>query len=143
MLKCMHRVTLVTLAVAAAALAQFPAGEAFPIHVAGRTTAAAIKPATPNLQPRPDGLHERKSGRWTRVDCPWDLRGNATSAFDHAGRLWVASPLGLGRRNTDGRWSLWTKADGLPASDFTAMAIAKDDTVWLGTSHGVIHFDGD
>lgn len=73
----------------------------------------------------------------TRSWAPVDVRG---VAYDSSGRLWFASPQGVGRY--DGAWQLYTTEDGLPFDDFTTMAAAPDGAVWLGTTRGAIRFDG-
>lgn len=126
----MSRVTLLTLVVAGTLRAQFPAGESFLIQVAERTTQ---KPALAPAAVLPD-----------TADCPWNLRDARVHTVDRLGRMWVAGPLGLARRNTvaNPRWTLWTAADGLPSTDFTSIAAAPDGSIWLGTTRGLIHFDG-
>lgn len=71
--------------------------------------------------------------------APKNVRG---VGFDSQGRLWFASPQGVGVRGAEG-WTLYTGAEGLPYNDFTTMAIAPDDTVWFGTTLGVIRYDKD
>jgi hypothetical protein len=68
--------------------------------------------------------------------APRDVRG---VAFDSEGRLWFASPQGVGRLNEEG-WSLYTGYDGLPYDDFTTMAAGEKGVVWFGTSKGAIRF---
>jgi len=70
--------------------------------------------------------------------APVDVRG---VAYDSKGRLWFASPQGVGR--FDGEWTLFTGAEGLPYNDFTCVVAGKDGDVWLGTTKGAIRFDGD
>jgi hypothetical protein len=62
-------------------------------------------------------------------------------AFDAQGRLWFASPQGVGVGDQDG-WRLLTEYEGLPYNDFTALAAGPDGSVWLGTTRGAIRFDG-
>jgi len=81
-----------------------------------------------------EALHPRQGGRsW----APNDVRG---VAYDAAGRLWFASPQGVGCRGKE--WTLYTGEDGLPYDDFTAVAAGGDGAVWLGTRKGAIRFDG-
>lgn len=70
--------------------------------------------------------------RW----APLDVRG---VAFTPEGELWFASPQGVGSRGLDGRWTLYTGADGLPYNDFTCVA-AGPGGVWFGTTNGAIQF---
>jgi hypothetical protein len=69
--------------------------------------------------------------------APVDVRG---VAYDSKGRLWFASPQGVGRY--DGEWTLFTGAEGLPFNDFTCVAAGNDGDVWFGTTKGAIRFDG-
>ena len=95
------------------------------------------------------GLYERDAdGTWSMV-YPWqgderwapiDVRA---VAYDSQGRLWFAAPQGVGCRQRDGEWSLYTGADGLPYNDFTCMTTAADGSIWFGTRFGAIRFDGD
>jgi len=74
--------------------------------------------------------------RWAPVDV-------RAVAYDAEGRLWFASPQGVGCRLADGTWKLYTGAEGLPFNDFTAMA-AGASGVWFGTTNGAIQFaDGE
>lgn len=70
--------------------------------------------------------------RW----APIDVRA---VTYDTQGRLWFASPQGVGCRATKGDWRLFTGADGLPYNDFTCMA-AGSTGVWFGTTNGAIRF---
>jgi hypothetical protein len=87
---------------------------------------------------RPGGNWERllpRSGK--RSWAPIDVRG---VAFDARGRLWFASPQGVGC--LDGTaWTLYTGADGLPYDDFTTAAAGGDGAVWFGTHRGALRFD--
>ena len=88
----------------------------------------------------------RPGGRWTSAQprtknrswSPSDVRG---VAFDELGRLWFASPQGVGCLD-DGRWSLYTGEDGLPYNDFTTISSGKGNIIWFGTKLGAIRFDG-
>lgn len=132
-------------------------GEVFAVTAAGAVTMkdgkwipatiAAAKPA--NVEARKDGLFVRNAkGAWERQFpndgagrswAPVDVRG---AAYDAKGRLWFASPQGVGVRETDGKWKLYTGADGLPYDDFTAVAPGEDGVIWFGTRIGAIRFDG-
>lgn len=70
--------------------------------------------------------------RW----APIDVRA---VVYDLDGRLWFASPQGVGRRNSDGSWSLFEGSDGLPYNDFSCMA-AGPKGIWFGTSNGAIRY---
>lgn len=70
--------------------------------------------------------------------APNDVRG---VAYDAKGRLWFASPQGVGVRDGES-WKLYTGNEGLPYNDFTSVAAAPDGSVWFGTKIGAIRFDG-
>ena len=61
--------------------------------------------------------------------------------FDTRGRLWFASPQGVGCLD-GGQWSLYTGYEGLPYNDFTTAAAGEEGVVWFGTRLGAIRFDG-
>ena len=61
--------------------------------------------------------------------------------YDSRGRLWFASPQGVGCRDGE-RWTLFTAQEGLPYNDFTTAAAGEDGVVWFGTRIGAIRFDG-
>ncbi|MBI5091050.1 MAG: hypothetical protein HZB26_01240 [Candidatus Hydrogenedentes bacterium] len=69
--------------------------------------------------------------------APRDVRG---VAFDRAGRLWFASPQGVGC--LDKEWKLYTGYEGLPYDDFTMIAPGEDGVVWFGTRLGAIRYNG-
>ena len=72
--------------------------------------------------------------RWAPVDV-------RAVAYDSEGRLWFACPQGVGFRIDDGKWRLFSGADGLPYNDFTCMA-AGPKGIWFGTTNGAIrHYD--
>lgn len=70
--------------------------------------------------------------------APFDVRG---TAFDRNGKLWFASPQGVGFRH-DG-WQLFTGQEGLPYNDFTTVTAGEAGVVWFGTRKGAIRFDGE
>ena len=71
--------------------------------------------------------------RWAPVDV-------RAVAYDLLGRLWFASPQGVGVRSEDGAWQLFTGADGLPYNDFTCMAVGPKG-IWFGTTNGAIRYE--
>ena len=93
------------------------------------------------------GLFQKQAnGQWTRL-FPADKTGRSWApinvrgvAYDTRGRLWFASPQGVGR--LDKEWTLFTGAEGLPYNDFTTMAAGEDGVVWFGTRRGAIRYDG-
>ncbi|HOJ32667.1 MAG TPA: two-component regulator propeller domain-containing protein [Candidatus Hydrogenedentes bacterium] len=58
--------------------------------------------------------------------------------FDSKGVLWVGTPLGLSRRDTDGQWNHIRGKEGLPVEDVTCLAVDEQDRLWIGTSVGAI-----
>jgi hypothetical protein len=117
-----------------------------PRHPAGVRQSARAADGQ-QAEAREDGLFLRTAtGAWERLFprsgnrswAPVDVRG---VAFDAAGRLWFASPQGVGC--LDGAaWRLWTGPDGLPYDDFTTVAAGEPGVVWFGTRRGAIRFDG-
>jgi hypothetical protein len=90
------------------------------------------------------GLFTQRGGIWAVVLpqdgstrwAPVDVRA---VAFDTEGRLWFASPQGVGCRLDSESWKLYTGREGLPFNDFTCMA-AGPGGVWFGTTNGAIQF---
>lgn len=90
------------------------------------------------------GLLFGHEGAWTtllprdgeRSWAPFDVRGVACASD---GKVWFASPQGVGARNAEGSWKLYTGTEGLPFNDFTCVA-ADGHGVWFGTTNGAIHF---
>ncbi len=70
--------------------------------------------------------------RWAPVDV-------RAVVYDGEGRLWFASPQGVGCRLGVDNWKLYTGKEGLPFNDFTCMA-AGSSGVWFGTTNGAIQF---
>ena len=69
--------------------------------------------------------------------APVDVRA---VEFDYQGRLWFASPQGLGSLDEiTGVWRLHDRTDGLPWNDFTDLAAAPDGSIWAGTTRGLVH----
>lgn len=92
------------------------------------------------------GLFERQGeGKWLLLqardgDRSWALVDVRGTAYDVQGRLWFASPQGVGMRDPGG-WTLYTGDEGLPYNDFTKIAASSDGSMWFGTRIGAIHFD--
>jgi hypothetical protein len=84
----------------------------------------------------PDGARNPRSGNRS-----WALRDVRGVVYDSMGRLWFASPQGVGCLE-NGEWKLFTPAEGLPCNDFTCMAAGEQGVVWFGTKKGAIRFDG-
>jgi AraC-like DNA-binding protein len=59
---------------------------------------------------------------------------------DDRGRLWIATSKGLSC--FDGKeLTTLTMSDGLPAEDVTSLELEDDGTVWVGTVHGLAHYN--
>ena len=58
--------------------------------------------------------------------------------MDSRGALWTGTPLGLSRRDAEGKWSHLQGQQGMPVPHVTALAIDEADQLWIGTSHGAI-----
>ncbi|MBA7542646.1 hypothetical protein ES705_34970 [subsurface metagenome] len=69
--------------------------------------------------------------------APYDVKG---VVYDKKGRLWFASPQGVGC--FDGQWQLYTGKEGLPYNEFTLAAAGEEGIIWFGTKKGAIRYDG-
>ncbi|MEX2286040.1 MAG: hypothetical protein WD648_03060, partial [Planctomycetaceae bacterium] len=99
----------------------------------------AVAAAAGLFQSAPDGQWTSITPRdGSRSWAPVDVRG---VAFDGNGRLWFASPQGVGVQDDEG-WTLYTGQDGLPYNDFTTMSAGEGAVVWFGTRLGAIRYDG-
>lgn len=91
------------------------------------------------------GLFLLQTNEWNRIlpqeeSASWAVRDTRGVAFDRSGRLWFASPQGVGCY--DGAWQLFTGHDGLPYNDFTCVAPGADGVVWFGTKLGAARYNG-
>ena len=94
-----------------------------------------------------DGVYLRSGAEtvWRRSfpregDRSWAPVDVRAVEFDYHGKLWFASPQGLGAVDADtGAWRLYDRTDGLPWNDFTSLAAAPDRSIWAGTTRGLIH----
>jgi hypothetical protein len=64
-------------------------------------------------------------------------------AGDAEGNLWVGTPLGLSKRTKGGEWFHIQGKQGLPYEDITSIVVNGEDQLWIGTTHGVIHYRPD
>ncbi|MET0645303.1 MAG: two-component regulator propeller domain-containing protein [Pyrinomonadaceae bacterium] len=64
--------------------------------------------------------------------------GRAPSAFseDRAGNIWVGFYHGGAARYSNGRFTLWTESDGLPAGYVVDMRLDRSGRLWLATVGG-------
>ncbi|VAX27250.1 hypothetical protein MNBD_IGNAVI01-1631, partial [hydrothermal vent metagenome] len=58
--------------------------------------------------------------------------------LDSKGTLWFGTPIGLSLLKPDGAWSSIRGSEGLPVEEITALAIDKNDRIWIGTTQGAI-----
>ena len=94
-----------------------------------------------------DGVYLRSGSEtvWRRLlpregDRSWAPVDVRAVEFDYHGKLWFASPQGLGAVDADtGAWRLYDRTDGLPWNDFTSLAAAPDRSIWAGATRGLIH----
>lgn len=105
----------------------------------------AVSPTGEIVVATATGLLRKMENEWTAIYprekarswAPHDVRG---VIFDRQGKLWFASPQGVGcLENT---WSLYTGLEGLPYNAFTKVAAGEPGIVWFGTQIGAIRFDG-
>lgn len=59
---------------------------------------------------------------------------------DRQGRLWAGNDGGLAVRDTDGRWRLRSNEPGYSSSQVYFIGQDPQDTIWVGTSNGVLRF---
>ena len=71
------------------------------------------------------------------VEVKMTNRSITSILVDRRGTLWLGSPAGAYRRDSDGAVRAYTAADGMP--DPFVMALAEDDAgrVWIGTRSGL------
>ncbi|MCK5102697.1 MAG: hypothetical protein KAR17_07775, partial [Cyclobacteriaceae bacterium] len=60
--------------------------------------------------------------------------------MDSKGTLWIGTPIGLNSLSKDGVWSSIRGSDGLPVEEITALAIDREDRIWIGTTQGAIFY---
>ena len=116
-----------------------------PRSVAARQDGCVAKGGSNSLMYKPDN-HSSFMVCSTKMgnDKSWFLRNVKGVTFDSRGRLWFASPQGVGCMDTNAKtWKLYNGQDGLPYNDFTCIAPGEDGVVWFGTGIGAIRFDGE
>jgi signal transduction histidine kinase/ligand-binding sensor domain-containing protein len=83
------------------------------------------------------GLHRMAGGQFTREDIGPGADAVYAVQEDLAGTLWVGTHGGgLKRRDTSGRWTALTMAEGLPANLVSSLAVDGDGRLWVGTVGG-------
>lgn len=91
-----------------------------------------------------NGLFIGDGKRWKRThpsqgDRHWAPTDIRAVAYAPNGNLWFAAPQGVGYRNANHEWQLFTGAEGLPFNDFTAIATGPSG-IWFGTTNGAIQY---
>ncbi len=82
-------------------------------------------------------------GEWERYDLSEVDAGNAVTALALRGtELWVGTRRGVAVRGGNGAWQVLGRATGLPQGRVTALAVAPDNSVWIGTDGGLAHWEG-
>ncbi len=90
-------------------------------------------------------LYDRRTGAFSSVArSPGGLPANEISALavDRKRRLWVGTlGKGVGVMSNTGGWRVLNAFDGLPTDTVTSIS-AVGDTVWVGTTGGLLFWDG-
>ncbi len=128
---------------------EFKADEDFGDLSEGEIYAAVVSSTGALALGTSSGLLERSvAGEWEQL-YPHDEKGRSWAprevrgvGYDEEGRLWFASPQGVGVRDGE-RWRLFTGSEGLPYNDFTCLASGRGGEVWFGTRKGVILYEGE
>ncbi|MCC6488515.1 MAG: hypothetical protein IT364_13545 [Candidatus Hydrogenedentes bacterium] len=71
------------------------------------------------------------------VDGPLATSITALAA-DLRGVLWVGTPIGLSRRDPDGKWTHLQGKQGLPVEEITCLTVDSNDYLWIGSTRGAI-----
>ena len=61
--------------------------------------------------------------------------------LDQSGALWAATNGGVLRRDADGKWTKWTRADGLPSHEIQNVRVMKN-LIYADTPRGVAFLPG-
>ena len=103
-------------------------GTVYSLHVAGDGTLWIGTAA--------DGLHRLggEPGAWRAPLAGPAGKAVYAIASEPAGRVWAALS-GAGLLSVDGgRAQLWTRRDGLPSTELTAVGVDREGSVWFGTT---------
>jgi ligand-binding sensor domain-containing protein len=76
---------------------------------------------------------------------PEDVGKGGVSRFDPASpktTAWTTYTTTHGLAGDGQSWTTYTKQDGLASNEVTALAVAPDGTLWIGTTSGLSRFDG-
>src|SRR5580692_11531335 len=94
----------------------------------------------------PSGLFRFDGISFERVQLPHDPKLASLKLFSAyappGGGLWVGFTLGGVAFFKDGRWRVFSGADGLPPSSPWEFAQTRDGTQWVVTSSDLARFDG-
>lgn len=93
----------------------------------------------------------RYDGLWRSLEGSKNVPTASVRAMAQTGdgALWFATDAGLARREADGVCcTLWTTDEGLPSDAVTTLLVAANPTtepdgIWIGTSGGLVYFDGE
>ncbi|OOG72784.1 hypothetical protein [Algoriphagus sp. A40] len=95
-----------------------------------------------------NGLYRSTSGNNLESVLPadssysWSPKDVAALVVDSQGRLWFGAKQGIGRLD-EGKWKLFTGAEGLPYNNFTSAFAGPNGEVWFGTKKGAIRVQDD
>lgn len=115
---------------------------------AGRANQLAESPEGMIVAATENGVLREENGAFVPLEIrdglgrTWathDVRG---VAFDHQGRLWVATLAGAACQS-GAEWKFYTGAEGLPYNDFTAVDSSSGGEIWFSTHFGAVRFNGE